>query len=85
MDDIDDLIDYTEGIPIPRGIKKGLVAQLNAAGGCLARFHEQPAVRILGAFVHRVEVLEGRGTLTEEQSTYMGTSALEIIDIISDS
>lgn len=83
--DIDDLIDFTEGLPIPRGIRKGLVAQLHAAGGCLVRFHEQPAVRILGAFVHRVEVLERRGTLTEEQSTHMGTSALEIIDIISDS
>lgn len=85
LDDIEDLIDYTEGLPIPGGIRKGLVAQLNAARECLVRFHEQPAVRILGAFVHRVEVLERRGTLTEEQSTHMGTSALEIVDIISDS
>ncbi|MCK4948943.1 MAG: PKD domain-containing protein [Thermoplasmata archaeon] len=79
VDDIDDMIDYTEGLPIPGGIRKGLVAQLNAARGCLVRFHEQPAVRILGAFVHRVEVLERRGTLTEEQSDFMTASAHDIV------
>ena len=79
LDDIDDLIDYTEGLPIPGGTRKGLVAQLNAARGCLVRFHEQPAVRILTAFTHRVEVLERRGALTEEQSDFMTALAHDIV------
>jgi hypothetical protein len=85
LDEMDELIDYTEGLPVPGGTGKGLVAQLNAARGCLLRDQERPTVRILTAFVHRVDVLERRGMLTEDQASHMRSSAQEIIAIVSSS
>lgn len=82
VDEIDDLIDYTTGLPIPGGIKRSLTAQLITAKKALLRDHENSAVRMLNTFIHRVQVLERVGKLTEKQAEQMITSAQEIIKVI---
>jgi hypothetical protein len=82
VDEIDDLIDYMKGLPIPGGIRRSLTAQLLTAQKALLRGHEDSAVRILNVFIHRVQVLERVGKLTEQQAEYMVSSAQEIIEAI---
>jgi parallel beta-helix repeat protein len=85
FDAIQKLKEYIEGLDIHHGIKKSLLAQLNAAENALSNGQSKAAINILNAFINHVESLLEEEKLTQEQADYMIMSAQKIIDYIQGS
>jgi hypothetical protein len=73
------IIDAVQSLPIPPGVRQGLIAPLQGAVNSLNRGVANAAINQLGAFINQAAAYLQNGTLSSHQATPLIQSAQQII------